>query len=132
MYLDLMVESDPQVRAPKRMHGQTEVQYDCPESTEGTALQGFGVEVADHPVRGAVFDPDVASFYVVVDEVVSDLEVSSLFATGLSAILFQQHCAFVILIYDVVLYFYSLCFQKEFYPEDHGHVVVDSNQLCFC
>jgi hypothetical protein len=72
----------------------------------------FGMKITNHEVGGTVFDPDVAMFDVIVNEVVSNVEMMSFLATGLSTILFEEHCAFFVLIDDVVYHFNTLGFKK--------------------
>ena len=86
-----------------------EVQDDCSITSKSTALQGFGMEIADHQVGGTVLDSNVATLDVIMNEVIPDIKMTSFLSTGLSTILFQQHCALVALIDDVI---YHLGFQK--------------------
>jgi hypothetical protein len=65
-----------------------------------------------------------------MNEIISNVKMLSLFSTGLPTILFKEHCALIVLIDDIVRHFDALGLQKQFGPQDHGHVVIDTNQFC--
>ena len=52
--------------------------------------------------------------YMIMNEIISDLEMTSLLATGLSSGLLQKHCTLIILVNDVIYHVNALGFQKYF------------------
>jgi hypothetical protein len=68
---------------------------------------------------------------MIMNELISNVEMASLLSTGLPTILFKEHYALIVLIDDIVRHFDALGLQKKFGPQDHGHVVIDTNQFCF-
>jgi hypothetical protein len=90
-----------------------EVQDDGSKATKSTALSWFGMKISDHQIRGTVVNPDSTTFDMIVNEIVSNVELSSLFSTGLPTVLFNEHCTFIVLVDDIVRgHFDTLGFQK--------------------
>jgi hypothetical protein len=70
------------------------------------------MKVANHQIRGTIFDPDSATFDMIVNEVILNVKMTSLLSTGLSTVILKKHCTLIVLIDDAVRYFETLGFQK--------------------
>ena len=74
------------------------------------SLQRFGKKICYHFISWATFDSNFFLFNSVSDKKMSNIDVFCLFSTASFAILFQQNCAFVVLVDDCVTEISSLGF----------------------
>ena len=78
-----------------------------------------------------VVDIDFSGGNSVRDEVVADIDMPSVLATGPSAIFLQENGALVVLVDCQRRGVISLCIKEVLGPEDHWHHIVYAHQFAF-
>ena len=108
---------------------RVDIENNIPEFPESAALKRFGEKVSKHVGRRAVDNLDFPSRDAISDKRIADVDVSGALAAGAVPVLFQEHCALVILVDDGVSDAVALSLQKIACPEDLRHDVIDADEF---
>jgi hypothetical protein len=66
------------------------------------------MKLTNHQISGTIFNLDSTMVDMIMNEIISNVKMASLLSTGLSTILFKEHCTLIVLIYDIVRQFDTL------------------------
>ena len=76
------------------------VQDNTAKSAKPCSLKWFGEEITNHIISGTILDFDMPTVDAVCNKKISDIHVASPLTAGPTSMLFQEHCALIILVDD--------------------------------
>ena len=102
-----------------------QVEYVLPEMSELVTCQRLGVVISNHLIGRAPFDNDFLGLDLILDKVISDIDVFGASSGTKYAILFKENSTPVVLVYDGSRMMVSLFIEKMVYPNYMGYTVIN-------
>ena len=94
-------------------------------------MQGFCLVISDHLVGWTIFNVNVTFDLLIRKVEVLDVEMTRALACTLASISLEQHSTFIVLVWDILLDWISLCSEEQSCPHRLGDIFISGNNFHF-